>query len=89
MNTAEILRAAGYDIRRAPGLEWQEKLVEAFTQALISDPASEKALMNEVVEIAREKTDNDLHIRWVMRDALDRAYLRRMRQQNIFQLYTA
>ena len=89
MNTAEILRAAGYEIRRASGLEWQEKLVEAFTQALIADPQNEKALMGEVIEIAREKTDNDLHVRWVMRDALDRAYLRRMRQQNVFQLYTA
>jgi hypothetical protein len=89
MNVGEILRAAGYVIRRAEGLDWQEELVEAFCVALLADPASEAALMNEVIDIAREKTDNDLHIRWVMRDALDRAALRRARQTDMFALYTA
>jgi hypothetical protein len=77
MNTAEILRAAGYTIRRAPGLEWQEDLVEALATAVVADGSQEKALMAEAVEICGEYTDNPLHVRWVMRDSLDRAALRR------------
>jgi hypothetical protein len=86
MNIAEILRMAGYEIRRAPGLEWQEEIVQAFAVTLFENPGQEKALMSEVVEIARERTDNDLHVRWVMRDSLDRAALMRARA-NPFSLY--
>ena len=86
MNIAEILRMAGYEIRRAPGLEWQEEIVQAFASTLFENPGQEKALMAEVVEIARERTDNDLHVRWVMRDSLDRAALMRARA-NPFSLY--
>lgn len=87
MNTAEILRAAGYTIRRAPGLEWQEELVEAVCNLLMADPKNEKGIMDEAIEICREKTENDLHIRWVLRDALDRASLRRAKA-DVFALYT-
>lgn len=86
MNLAEILRMAGYTIRRAPGLEWQEELVAAFATALVENAGQEKALMAEVVEIARERTDNDLHVRWVMRDALDRAALLRAKS-NVLSMY--
>lgn len=86
MNLGEILRIAGYTIKRAPGLEWQEGLVEAFATALIDNPGHEKALMAEVVEIARESTDNELHIRWAMRDALDRAALKRAKA-NVLSMY--
>jgi hypothetical protein len=89
MNLAEILRAAGYTINRAPGLEWQEELVEAFTTALLEGGNDEAALMAEVIEIAREKTTDDLHVRWVMRDALDRASLRRSRDSEMFRMYLA
>ncbi len=86
MNLAEILRMAGYTIRRAPGLDWQEELVAAFATTLVENPGQEKALMAEVVEIARERTDNDLHVRWVMRDALDRAALLRAKS-NVLSMY--
>lgn len=88
MNTAEILRAAGYQIRRAPGLEWQEELVEVLATALYMPGSDEKALMQEAVELCREKTQNDLHVRWVMRDALDRAAIRRA-HRDVLQMYLA
>lgn len=80
MNTAEILRMAGYEIRRAPGLEWQEGIVEALAKLLVDEPDNEGALMQEAIAICGEKTDNPLHTRWVMRDALDRAALIRAKQ---------
>ena len=88
MNTAEILRAAGYSIRRPPGLEWQEELVEALASAMTADPSSEAALVQEAIELAREHTDDDLHIRWVLRDSLDRSILQRAKQ-NALAMFTA
>lgn len=88
MNTAEILRAAGYFIRRPPGLEWQEELVEALASAMTADPSSEAALVQEAIELAREHTDDDLHIRWVLRDSLDRSILQRAKQ-NALAMFTA
>jgi hypothetical protein len=88
MNVGEILRCAGYDIRRAPGLEWQEELVSVLSRALLESPGEEKALMAEARELCAERTQNDLHVRWVMRDALDRAALRRA-QADVLQMYLA
>jgi hypothetical protein len=88
MNVAEILRCAGYEIRRAPGQDWQEPLVQALSRALLENPGEEKALMAEAVELCKEHTQNDLMVRWVMRDALDRAALIRA-QQNVLQMYLA
>lgn len=87
MNTAEILRAAGYNIRRAPGLEWQEELVEALSVAMVADPKAEASLVEEAIGLAREQTDNDLHVRWVLRDSLDRAVLQRAKQ-NALAIFT-
>lgn len=86
MNTAEILRAAGYSIRRAPGCDWQEPIVDVLSKALVESPNDEKAFMEEAVGMCREHTDNDLLVRWVMRDALDRAALSRA-QSNTLQMY--
>lgn len=86
MNTAEILRAAGYVIHRAPGLDWQEEIVESIAQAILETPTEEKALMAAGADWAREHTTNDLHVRWVLRDALDRATIRRARA-NVLQLF--
>ena len=35
MNLGEILRAAGYEIPRAPGMEWMDRAVEAVTDVLL------------------------------------------------------
>ena len=88
MNVAEILRCAGYEIRRAKGQEWQEQLVDVLSAALVENPAEEKALMAEAVALCAEKTDNPLMTRWVMRDALDRAALRRA-QSDVLKMYLA
>ncbi len=86
MNLAEILRAAGYDIARAPGLEWQEEVVATLANALVTDAANAATYLAQGRDLAAQYSDNPLHIRWVMRDALDRAALARARQ-NVFALY--
>jgi hypothetical protein len=86
MNVAEILRMAGYEIRRAPSLDWQEQLIGVLAKAMVESPKDEEALVQEAIALGREKTQNDLHIRWMLRDALDRAALLRA-QSNPFAMY--
>lgn len=92
MNLGEILRMAGYQLPRAPGLEWQEEMVEAISSLLVAGvmpmgtPSEEKAIVAEAIELAREQTHNELHIRWMLRDALDRAALKRARK-NVLGMY--
>jgi hypothetical protein len=42
--------------------------------------------MAAAVDMCREHTENDLHVRWVMRDALDRAALIRARS-NVLNMF--
>jgi len=92
MNLGEIIRMAGYSLRRAPGLEWQEEIVEAVSGMLVhgvtqfGNKSEEKAIVEEAIELAREMTNNELHIRWMLRDALDRAALKRARA-NVLGMY--
>lgn len=82
MNLGEIFRMANYRIRRAPGLEWMDEVVELAAQTLIQTPPEhEKAVLNQVVQLVHGKhSQNPLHIRWVLRDSLDRVVLRRVKQ---------
>jgi hypothetical protein len=77
MNLAEILRAAGYVVRRAPGLEWQDEVVATLTDLFgKTAPEQHRDLMVAIVAKMREKGRSDIHIRWVLRDALDRNNLK-------------
>ena len=87
MNVAEILRSAGYTIERAPGLEWQEGIVDALATAMASDPANESSYVEQAKELCAEHTENSLHVRWVMRDALDRAVLIRAKS-DVLDMFT-
>lgn len=43
MNLGEILRAAGYDLPRAPGLDWMDKAVESMADVLLKSGAANDA----------------------------------------------
>lgn len=87
MNLGEILRLAGYTLRRAPGLEWQDELVANLAAALMETPAGqEKALISATAENCRAQGLEDLHIRWAVRDALDRVALTRAKA-NVMGMY--
>ena len=81
MNLGEILRAAGFVLRRAPGLEWQDDVVASVAALLArTPPEKQTATLQAVVAGMKKKGRPDLHIRWVLRDALDRIVLERRRQ---------
>jgi hypothetical protein len=91
MNLGEILRSAGYKLSRPPGLEWMEEVVAAVSGALFDRPADEPTILlnatQHVVDRMRPAAGYDeatrtralLITRWVIRDARDRAVLRRSR----------
>lgn len=82
MNLGEILRAAGYVIDRAPGLEWMEKAVTMLAQEFATrGPANDAAMMKIGAEwLVKEGKTNLLHVRWALRDAYHRAVIWRARQ---------
>jgi hypothetical protein len=73
-NLGEILRMAGYSIRRRPELEWQEDWVEWVATQLASG-APEKKVMEELN--AQFAEADPLHLRWVRRDGRHRFLLRK------------
>lgn len=82
MNVGEILRAAGYTLRRAPGLEWMEPVVEKIAQRAAEVPFQQHGqLAQQIVQfIAQSHTQDLRHIRWALRDGFDRWTIRVARQ---------
>lgn len=81
-NTAEYLRAAGYEIPRACGLEWMEPVVEHFATFIVTlgqnivNPQVMLQVGNEMRAALAQKTSDPRHVNWVIRDAYDRAFIR-------------
>lgn len=80
MNLGEILRAAGYDIPRPKGLEWIEPGVEGLSAVLAPlGVVEERATVKAAAERLSTAQKDPRHIAWLLRDAVDRAALRRRR----------
>ena len=78
MNMAELIRAAGYTVSRHPNLGWQEEIVEKVaTQAVAEGAARDKDIANGVYVDLLKHGVMPQHARWTLRDALDRAVIRR------------
>lgn len=87
MNVGEILRLAGYTLRRAPGLEWQDELVEQLSQTLLSNEAKMATeILSATANAYTEAGHEALHVRWAIRDAVDRVSLIRAKS-NPFSMY--
>lgn len=76
MNLGEILRAAGYEIKRHPGLPWQEEMVEKIARAVLNG-APEAEFFKSAWAVLEARNHHPKHIAWTMRDAVDRVALRR------------
>lgn len=77
-NMAEVLRAAGFTIPRAPGLEWQEELAGKIAAAL-EGKLDQRGAVVEVLRAAQgwgERNHKEhLHMMWAIRDGVDRAVI--------------
>ena len=78
MNMGEIFRAAHYKVKRAPGLDWMEAVVERGATALLNNPPDKEVevLRAMMAFIQQNHTKDTRHIAWALRDARDRAALR-------------
>lgn len=78
MNLGEILRSAGFNIRRLPGFEWQEtivaKLAPLLAERIAEADFTKKALELAFVESMKNSKD-ERHAIWTQRDVYDRAVL--------------
>jgi hypothetical protein len=78
MNLGEIIRASGYPLTRASGMEWMEELVEWGAVNLIQyGPDHKQAILQSVKQAAYKNTQNTDHVLWALRDSIDRSILRR------------
>lgn len=78
MNTAELLRAAGFVVGRLEEIAGQEEMVEKYSQELLAgspDKDREKitAMMTNLIKGGMKPE----WARWTLRDAIDRATIRR------------
>ncbi len=77
LNLGEILRAAGYRLRRAPGLDWIDAIAETIALSLLERPGEEQRILQNAANHVRTNiTQNLKHVRWALRDGRDRALLR-------------
>ena len=78
MNIGELLRNRGYQLSRAPGLDWQEPMVDLISRSL--DAGKDLASVKQAA-IARMNKEGRhvLHIRWAVRDGIDRHAFRKAR----------
>lgn len=91
INIGEILRAAGYSVRRAAGMEWLDGAADYLATELKARPSEEKTILAAFTDYiltnkyprvkSGEATDDErrralLHVRWAIRDGRDRAYIR-------------
>lgn len=78
LNMAEILRHAGYTIRRPKGLEWMEQAAERTAQEILSGRAAPVVCAEIAHKLFYKRNFIRQHIWWaVHRDGVDRAMLRR------------
>ncbi len=77
MNIAEILRAADVPVSRMKGMEWQEEVVETFTQELQqSNPNDYTNIVETLYSRLLSEGIDHKQARWTIRDVLDRTVIR-------------
>jgi len=89
MNLGELLRAAGRQVHRHPALPNQEEEVQVISESMSGVPANDMTLANTVYANLIGRGDNDKVARWTVRDALDRAVIRRALEARRLQFFTS
>lgn len=82
LNTAEILRVAGYHIPRPPGMEWAEEVAEAIAVAIVGG-AQEKQASGPVKAKLEAQGCPPYLARWALRDGVHRGRLRLRARQSV------
>jgi hypothetical protein len=84
MNLAELLRAAGYVVARAPGLDaWQEDAVAAIADGVLVQKKSENQMFQDIGRVLLASGVTRKQIEWTFRDARDRIEITRSRANSL------
>jgi hypothetical protein len=91
-NTGELLRSVGYRLSRPVGMEKHEEYVEQLTTVVLAAfaagaPMSKANLISVLAGPGKQLAaivPNPLHARWIMRDAVDRAWFRIEKARSIY-----
>lgn len=79
MNVGELLRTAGYTLRRPVGLEWLEDAAEMVATAILSNKLPIPEMKTRFDQQLLKAGKHPYHIRWAWRDGYDRAVFKRHR----------
>ena len=84
MNLAEILRSAGVTVSRMEGLEWQEDVVETFSQELGTSKSTTNSTSQVETLFGRLLSEgiDPKFARWTIRDVIDRVVIRNALNQS-------
>ena len=82
MNLAELLRAAGHEIQRHPEIPQQEEHVALIAAELSGNTAEDAEKANAYFKELRSSGLGANAVRWTIRDAMDRAVIRRCLDQH-------
>jgi hypothetical protein len=82
MNLAELLRAAGHIVVRHPDIPKQEEYVAAIAADLSGDTLEDAEKANAYYKELRGSGIGANAVRWTVRDAMDRAVIRRCLDQH-------
>lgn len=77
MNLAELLRASGIQIDRHPDIKDQEATVQKIAENFSGKVSDDAPLANDIYTSLLGKGMPPAHAKWTLRDALDRAVIRR------------
>lgn len=90
MNLGELFRHIGYTVRRHPALAWQEEVVAAGAAGLAEvKPEAYGPVLQQIKDhiVGELNVADHRHINWTLRDALDRATIKRMSEAKMFSSY--
>jgi hypothetical protein len=76
LNTAEMLRASGREVKRPTGLEWMEDVAETLCVSILSGIVEKEARKPVKDQLVSRNLPPKL-IRWALRDGTHRARIRR------------
>jgi hypothetical protein len=76
MNLAELLRARGKYVARHPDHSDQEEMVATIAEGLSGSPQEDHPLLNDIFTKLLERGRSPYEVRWLLRDAVDRATIR-------------
>lgn len=82
LNTAEVVRAAGYTVPRALPMEgWTEHGVAYIVDQVLVQKKPEHTIIQDVVKAMRAQAREPWQIAWVLRDAFDRIEIQQKSQK--------